>query len=59
MARYAIVDDASGDVLNVIEWDGAAELPALPAGASLQPYTDEHHAKWGPGEQIAGPIPPT
>jgi hypothetical protein len=46
MARYAMVDDASGIVVNVIEWDGEEATWKSPTGYTM--VLDEPPAA-GPG----------
>lgn len=60
MGRYAIVDQDTGDVVNVVEWDGqapyspAGDLVEVPEGEPAEPggtYTD---GVWAPAEQAGG-----
>jgi hypothetical protein len=57
MARYAMVQDASGVVVNVIEWDGNTETWQPPAGHTM--VLDEPPSA-GPGATYDGEkfIPP-
>lgn len=57
MARYAMIDDASGIVVNVIEWDGDEAKWAPPEGYTMVEDTEN---KAGPGFSYDGEtfIPP-
>jgi hypothetical protein len=46
MARYAMVHDASGIVVNVIEWDGDTATWQPPAGYTM---VEDKDNKAGPG----------
>jgi hypothetical protein len=51
MARYAMVQDASGIVVNVIEWDGDTATWQPPAGYTM---VEDTESKAGPGYSYAG-----
>ena len=53
MARYAMVDDASGIVVNVIEWDGEEATWRAPTGYTM--VLDEPPAA-GPGFSYAAGV---
>jgi hypothetical protein len=46
MARYAMVDDTSQIVVNVIEWDGSVETWQPPAGYTM---VEDNPPSAGPG----------
>ena len=50
MARYAMVDDNSGIVVNVIEWDGNEANWRAPTGYTM---VEDTEAKAGPGFSYA------
>lgn len=51
MARYAMVDDASGIVVNVIEWDGNPDTWAAPGGYTM---VEDSAGQAGPGFTLDG-----
>jgi len=62
MSRYAIVNDADGDILNIIEWDGQMEPwhPDFIEGQTVRPCGDEVDQTWTwDGAQFVPLIPPT
>ena len=46
MSRYAMVDDASGIIVNVIEWDGDEASWKAPTGYTM---VEDTEGKAGPG----------
>jgi hypothetical protein len=54
MGRWAVVDDATGDVVNVIAWDGVARW-APPVGCSAKELVQEEDVqKTEPGSKWDG-----
>jgi len=50
MARYAMVDDSSGIVVNVVEWDGQEASWRAPSGYTM---VEDVNSEAGPGFSYA------
>jgi hypothetical protein len=62
MARYAMVQDASGIVVNVIEWDGNTETWTPPEGYTMvldEPPSAGAGSTWDGEKFIPPPASPT
>jgi hypothetical protein len=59
MARYAMVQDSSGVVVNVIEWDGNTATWAPPAGYTMVEDTNNEIGVGGTYEDGTYTPPPS